>query len=403
MNILKFALIVVFLFLFAGLVLILFACSATGRKPSGEALERMKQSSQWDGSAFKNDLPQQPVPTIPAAKRFFFETADHSIPQSDIPVLKRDGSEFLTPPVSGLRVTWFGHSTLLVEIEGTRVLIDPVWGERVSPFRHMGAKRFFEPVMSLSDLPPIDAVVISHDHYDHLDMATVKALKDKPITWVVPLGVGSHLVSWGVGEDKIVELDWWESTVLGKTEFTATPARHNSGRSIFFTDTDKTLWSGWAIRGPKRSLFYSGDTSMHDGFVDIGERLGPFDLSIMEVGAYDPLWRDNHMGPEQAVKAHQLVRATVMLPVHWGLFNLAAHVWTEPMERTLVAARKSGVFLVAPMPGGSVDPMNPESVGIWWPELPWVPEEEKPIRSSGVDHLMQPQRLSAERKAALGS
>ncbi|BCS97811.1 Zn-dependent hydrolase [Desulfoluna limicola] len=403
MNTLKFPLTVLSVFLLAGLAIGLSVFSATGGKPTAETLKLMKQSSQWSGKAFKNVLAQQPVPPFPAAKRFFLETADYSIPQSDVPVLKRDGREFLSSPVSGLRVTWFGHSTLLVEVEGTRVLIDPVWGERASPLFFMGAKRFFEPVMDLSDSPPIDAVVISHDHYDHLDMATVKALKDRPMTWIVPLGVGSHLAYWGVKEESIVELDWWESTVVGQTEFTATPARHNSGRSLFFTDTDKTLWAGWAIKGPTRSLFYSGDTPMHEGFVDIGDKLGPFDLSVMEVGAYESLWLDHHMGPEQAVMAHQLVGAKVMLPVHWGLFNLAAHVWTEPMERAIVAAQKSGVTLVAPVPGGSVDPMNPAPVDIWWPDLPWVPAEEKPIRSSAVEHLLQPQRLSAERKAVIGS
>jgi L-ascorbate metabolism protein UlaG (beta-lactamase superfamily) len=225
-------------------------------------------------------------------------------------------------------------------------------------------------------------VIISHDHYDHLDMPTVKALLARGVKWIVPLGVGAHLVKWGVPESAITELDWWGDIAVDGLTITATPARHFSGRSL--GDQSRTLWAGWAIAGATHRVFYSGDTALHDEFVAIGERLGPFDLTMIEAGAYSALWADVHLGPEQAVLAHTLVRGAVMLPVHWGMFDLALHGWTEPMERVLVAAESLGVRVVSPRPGEMVEPgvLGPQRR--WWPAVAWQTVGEAPAWSSGV-------------------
>jgi L-ascorbate metabolism protein UlaG (beta-lactamase superfamily) len=239
----------------------------------------------------------------------------------------------------------------------------------------------------------VDAVVISHDHYDHLDYDTVKGLLDRETKWLVPLGVGVHLERWGVPSERVVELDWWEDVQVGSTKLTCTPARHFSGRSIFLADQNVTLWSGWAMQGPEHRVFYSGDTALHPQFDDIGERLGPFDVTMIEVGAYNALWADVHLGPEQAVIAHQLVGGRVLLPVHWGMFDLALHSWTEPMERTVAAAERRSVSVVTPRPGESLElGGEPPPVERWWPDVPWETVEQAPCWSSHVDDLLADRR-----------
>jgi L-ascorbate metabolism protein UlaG (beta-lactamase superfamily) len=235
-------------------------------------------------------------------------------------------------------------------------------------------------------VPPVDAVVISHDHFDHLDMPTIAAMKGWKTTFVVPLGVGAHLEHWGVPAERIVELDWWEATRLGDLELVATPARHASGRSPF-SGQNATLWAGFALIGPAHRVYYSGDTGLFPGLADIGARLGPFDLAMIEAGAYGRSWPDWHLGPEQAVQASQLVRAEVLLPVHWGLFNLAYHGWTEPAERVLVAAGRAGVTVTIPRPGQSVEPVALPALTRWWPDVPWRTAEEDPIVATKMGAL----------------
>ena len=223
-------------------------------------------------------------------------------------------------------------------------------------------------------------MVISHDHYDHLDYTTLSAMKDWDTRFVVPLGVGAHLAYWGVPEARIVELDWWESTHVGTLEIVCTPTRHASGRTLF--DKDATLWSGWALRGPAHRAFFSGDTGLFPALRDIGARLGPFDVSLLEVGQYGSGWPDWHMGPEQAVMAHQMLQARVLLPIHWALLTLAFHGWTEPIERTVVAAQAAGVTLAMPRPGESFEPDALRGPSRWWPEVPWQSAAQSPIVSS---------------------
>jgi L-ascorbate metabolism protein UlaG (beta-lactamase superfamily) len=366
----------------------LLAREAMGGRLEGARLARARQSPQWQGGHFDNRLPRAEAPMLRAVAAFTFGGSDHRTPDAPIPVDARTAADYRTPPASGLRVTWLGHSTLLLEIDGRRVLIDPVWGERASPFPFMGPRRFAAPPLPLAELPPVDAVIISHDHYDHLDLPTVKALAARgDVRWVVPLGVGAHLRAWGVAERDVTELDWWGAVVVQGVTVTATPARHFSGRGP--GDQNRTLWAGWAVAGPAHRAFYSGDTALHEEFAEIGRRLGPFDLTMIESGAYSALWADVHLGPEQAVLAHQLVRGDVMLPVHWGLFDLALHGWTEPMERVLVAAERAGVRVATPPLGGMVEPAALGLPARWWPTVPWQGAAEAPVWSTGVAHLQR--------------
>ncbi len=365
------------------------AGDAPGAAPEGARLARIEASPAWSTARgrFVNRLPRVDGPASDMLHAWFFQHSPHAAPTARLDVVRRARGDFDRPPATGLRATWLGHSTVLLEIDGARVLVDPVWGERTSPFAFAGPLRFYAPPIALEDLPPIDVVVISHDHYDHLDTPTVKRLARSRVRWAVPLGVGAHLERWGVRPEDVAELDWWEATEVAGLTVTATPARHFSGR--WLGDADRTLWSGWAIAGADHRVFYSGDTAMFPGFVEIGERLGPFDLTMIEVGAYDALWADVHLGPEQAVRAHRLVRGEVLLPVHWGLFDLALHGWTEPIERVRIAAEREGVPILSPRPGASIEPeaSSPDAVARWWPDAPWRTADEAPALSSHVADL----------------
>lgn len=225
-------------------------------------------------------------------------------------------------------------------------------------------------------------MVLSHDHYDHLDAGTVRRLADRVPRWVAPLGVGAHLERWGVPAGRITELDWWEETTVGGIRLVCTPSRHFSGRQL--TDRDRTLWSGWAFIGEAHRVYSTGDGAFGPHFAEVGARLGPFDAALVEVGAYDAGWPDVHMGPEQAVQAFRAAGGGVLVPVHWATFNLAFHGWTEPVERLLVAAEAAGATVAVPRPGESVAPDAPAPVERWWPSLPWATADEAPIVSSGV-------------------
>jgi L-ascorbate metabolism protein UlaG (beta-lactamase superfamily) len=271
------------------------------------------------------------------------------------------------PPAPGpLAVTWFGHSSALIEVDGHRVLADPVWGERVSPSRFVGPRRLHPAPVLLHRLPPVDAVLISHDHYDHLDLPTVRALlRLGEAPFVVPLGIGAHLHGWGVPGHRIVELDWDGSTTIGDLTLTCTEARHFSGRGL---TRNTTQWSSWAVVGPAHRAFFGGDTGFHDALARIGSRLGPFDLTLLPVGAYSHHWPDVHMTPEEAVRAHvELARAGgLLVPVHWATFNLGFHRWAEPVERLRAAATAAGVTLAVPRPGERVDVTAPPALHDWW-------------------------------------
>jgi len=365
-----------------GLVIMANSCGTTTF--SGTRLVAMERSPQYRDGRFHNDLARHDGGIWDMLGKAMRST-DHAVPEAHVFAMARDAGDYLGTPDEDLRVTWLGHSTVLVEIDGHRVLTDPVWSKRVTPVPGIGPKRFFLPPLPIEELPPLDAVVISHDHYDHLDRKTIEALKERAPRFVVPLGVGAYLEDWGVDPARIVELDWWEETPVGALTLTATPARHFSGRKITSFYQDHTLWAGWSIAGPRHRVYYSGDTAMFPGFTEIGDRLGPFDLTLMEVGAYDELWPDVHMGPEQAVEAHRMVRGGLMLPVHWGTFNLANHSWTEPAERVLAAAGAAGVSVTLPRPGQIVDAAAPPALARWWPDIDWKTAAEAPVVSTGLD------------------
>ncbi|HJL16232.1 MAG TPA: MBL fold metallo-hydrolase [Sandaracinaceae bacterium LLY-WYZ-13_1] len=349
---------------------------ALGAAPAGARLARMEASPQHADGVFVNP---QPLWNDWLGSLAALDVSEHAEPGEPLPV--RDDTEArLDEPPGPLRVTWLGHSTTLIELAGQRVLTDPVFGPSTSPLPALGPQRWYAPPVRLEALDDTDVVLISHDHYDHLDHPTIVRMRDWDATFVAPLGVGAHLAYWGIDPSRIVELDWWEEHRAGALRIVATPARHASGRQVF--DQDRTLWAGYALIGPERRVMFSGDTGLFDDMAVIGERYGPFDLVMIEVGAYHRAWPDWHIGPEQAIRAHSMMRGRLFLPIHWGLFNLAQHGWTEPMERTWVAASEADVPFVTPLPGQVVDVDEPPEPRRWWPDRPWQTAEEHPIVST---------------------
>ena len=360
-----------------------------GRKPDGARLERIKASPLWSGDRFRNLHPVMPGLRDPAVSMptlgDFLCGGERRVPRGPLPSLDPRGT-WARAPASGLRATWLGHSTLLIEIDGYRVLTDPVWGPRASPSRIAGPKRFQPVPVALAELPPVDLVVVSHDHYDHLDYPTIRELARRDVPFVTSLGVGAHLEAWGVRPERIAELDWWETHRLAGTglSVTAAPSQHFSGRGL--TNRNATLWSSMVIRSPEHSAFFSGDTGLTTEYEIIRDRLGPFDLVMLEVGAFHPAWGDIHLGPENALKAHALLGGGAFLPVHWGTFSLAMHAWDEPAETLLKLAPSTGAQLVMPRLGEPVEPAHADKVIPWWrgvdtqaaPAAPVVPPATLP-------------------------
>lgn len=264
-----------------------------------------------------------------------------------------------------------GHSTVLIKLRGGWWITDPVFAQRASPLQWIGPKRFHAPPIALADLPPLRGVILSHDHFDHLDRATVLRLAKTAGVFLTPLGVGDRLIGWGVDPAKVRQFDWWQGTCIDGVRFVATPAQHFSGRGLL--DGDKTLWASWTILdeagdGDTLRLFFSGDTGYFAGFAEIGRRFGPFDVTLLETGAYDANWPHVHMQPEQTVQAHLDLRGRWLLPIHNGTFDLALHPWTEPFERVSALAAQRGVALSTPRMGERVDLRAPAATAPWWRE-----------------------------------
>jgi L-ascorbate metabolism protein UlaG (beta-lactamase superfamily) len=262
---------------------------------------------------------------------------------------------------------------MLLKLRGGFWITDPVFAERASPVQWMGPKRFHAPPIALDELPPLRGVILSHDHYDHLDRDTVLQLANTAGVFLAPLGVGDRLVAWGVDPQKVRQFDWWEGATIDGVQFTATPAQHFSGRGMF--DGNKTLWASWVIvddalpgQGDALRVFFSGDTGYFDGFKEIGRRFGPFDVTLLETGAYDPQWPYVHMQPEQTVQAHEDLRGRWLVPVHNGTFDLAMHGWTEPFERVLALTGERGIALATPRMGERLDLSAPHPGMAWWQE-----------------------------------
>jgi len=332
-RLLTVSLVVVGALLFTAAGLFLAAGKQLGGSASGERLERMKASPN-----FKNGKAQNPVPTDndwgPANMWETFKdyrSGHKTEPDEPPPITQLTRESFAERPASGLRVTWLGHSSVLVEIDGKVILFDPVFAERASMFSFTGPKRFHPTPVSIDELPFLDAVVISHDHYDHLDYEAVVPLAPKTAAFYVPLGIGAHLDQWEIAAEKIVELDC----------------------------------------GPDHRVFFSGDTGQMDLFGKVGELYGPFDVTFIKVGAYGRTWPDIHIGPDEAIVVNEMVRGRLMMPIHWGTFNLSYHGWTEPAERLIVAAERTGTRIVIPRVGQMFEPASPPAVEQWWPNVPW--------------------------------
>jgi L-ascorbate metabolism protein UlaG (beta-lactamase superfamily) len=329
----------------------------------------MLEPARRDGRQFLN-----PVPTgvgglstiFKVGPKFFFGGKVRS-PQAPLGPFRTDAKMYSTQPPSGLRITWMGHSTSLVEMDGVRILIDPVWDERASPTSWSGPKRFFPPPLELRELPEIDAVIVSHDHYDHLGAGTVRALAKmdaiRNARWIMPLGVGKLLGEMGVPASRCTELNWMDSTRVGAVQVTALPTRHFSGRSLF--NRFETLWASFALIGPQHRVYYGSDSGEWDGFREIGERFGPFDVTMLEIGAFDPLWAAIHMGPEGAVRSFRAMGGQgLLMPIHWGLFDLALHYWRQPIEQIWPV---EGLKLWSPTPGLPSDVIAGEELrSEWW-------------------------------------
>jgi L-ascorbate metabolism protein UlaG (beta-lactamase superfamily) len=335
---------------------------------SGERLERVQASKQHRDGRFHNTAPRGPQlkgPALPVLGEFFFGAKARK-PPGVIPVESPLAAWLRPVSSSGLRLTWLGHSTVLIEADGLRVLTDPVFGDRASPVSFAGAKRFHAVPAGIEQLPPLDAVLLSHDHYDHLCERSMRRIAKLRVPVVTSLGVGARLEKFGVDPTLVTELDWWEQKVMpgGELAFTATPSQHFSGRSL--SDRNVTLWSSWVIQTPNRRLFFSGDTGLTEEFADIAARFGPFDVTLLEIGAWHESWGDIHLGPANALKAFGLLGGGTLFPVHWGTFDLALHAWEEPAETLVTLASAQGARVLTPRLGRPFEPAHVDGVDAWW-------------------------------------
>ena len=296
--------------------------------------------------------------------REYLNNKAETIPKRTLGPFKTDTYAYKKTPKSGLRITWIGHSSLIIEIDGKWILTDPIWSQRASFLTFMGPKRFFDPPMLLNELPKLNAILISHDHYDHLDKEAIKFFADKQIPFFCSAGVGYYLEQWGVLRNFITELDWGDSVMItNDCILTSTPARHFSGRGI--VGRNETLWASFVIKTPQHNIFYGADSGWFPGFKDIGDLYGPFDLTMLEVGAYGKYWPDIHMGPDRASDAHLALKGKLMMPIHWGTFNLSTHAWYDPIEHLQLYAKAKNIDLFIPEPGKPTEvngPFNSE----WW-------------------------------------
>lgn len=327
--------------------------------------EKIENSEQYDDGKFANKEEVNPV----SAGTFFSTMWEWMFgggtrtPELDIESVPLDIESFNTKDDNQLKVSWMGHSSVIINLDGKLILTDPVYSEKVS---FVGPSRFNDNLpVKISDLPEIDLVVISHNHMDHLDFDTIKEIKDRVKKFAVPLGVSAYLEDCDVDMNKVIELDWWEEAIVDdKIKVAATPAQHFSGRSL--TDSDKSLWASWVIQGSNHKVYFSGDSGYFEGFKEIGEKYGPFDITLIECGQYNERWGGIHMFPEQSVQAHIDVKGKLMLPIHWGAFKLAMHDWFDPVKRAVAASNEKGTKITTPQIGEVVDLAKEIPVKHWW-------------------------------------
>ncbi len=342
-----------------------------GQQPNEEDLKTIEASDNYIKGKFRirvriaNDMSFSKIPTL--VKQNNNKNIDKK-PKGNIPVVKTLKKQIKEIDKSGCRVTWLGHSAIYLEMNGLKILIDPQLGESASPLP-LTVKRFTKVVpINAEELDEIDLVLLSHDHYDHLDYKTVLSIRDKVKRWIMPLGVGSHLRKWGIDDSLISEHDWWQKVEYKGIEFTCTPNKHFSGRKT--NDRNKTLWSSWGIKSAFHNIFFSSDSGYWHGFKDIGNKIGPFDFCMVECGQYNHLWRENHMFPEESLQAFIDLKGQLMMPIHWGAFSLATHDWREPVERLFKSAEERNIQnITTPFIGESIVLGEEYPQRFWWREV----------------------------------
>ena len=358
---------VVLVVLIFGGILFLYLNPQFGGRADKEKRKHYALVSNYSDGKFMNQTTtdmHMDLATIASVMRDHIRGVPNSRPSNPLPIVSADSSYIQEKMTDAL--IWFGHSSFFVKLNGLNILIDPMLGKAPAPHPMVGGRRFdYELPIAPEELPVIDVVIYSHDHYDHLDYGTVRKLKDKVKQFYVPLGVGAHLKAWGVAEEKIHEMNWGDAVVHEEITIICTPARHFSGRGL--TDRNTTLWSSWVIQSSETNLYFSGDSGYGPHFKAIGEEYGPFDLALLECGQYDKRWENIHMLPEQTVMAAQDVQAKSFMPIHWGAFRLAMHAWTDPIERVSAAAQENFIPYIAPKIGEVVPIGSKEGVvDYWW-------------------------------------
>ncbi len=319
--------------------------------------ETYSSSNQYENGKFRNTAANVPqdlgfTDIIKLSWKFFTAKVENGRPKGDLKVQKIDSAN-VADYKGETRFIWYGHSAFLLQTQNKNILIDPMFGKVAAPMGFLGENRFNKEMpLEIEKLPKIDAVIISHDHYDHLDYESIKKLIAKVEHYFVPLAVGVHLKAWGIPEENITELDWWEETTYKGFRFICTPAQHFSGRKM--NNRQSTLWSSWVIKTPTDNIFFSGDSGYGEHFSEIGNKYGPFDFAMLECGQYNEQWDDIHMFPEQTAQAGLDLEAKVIMPIHWGGFKLALHAWTDPIERVAKKAKEFNIPLVAPRIGEAI-------------------------------------------------
>ncbi|MGW6299351.1 MBL fold metallo-hydrolase [Peribacillus butanolivorans] len=351
-------------FIFISGILFLYLYPPLGRRATKEKIKSFSTKENFVDGKFINQIPASQAMSLKhtgSILRDYIKGNPNRRPDNPILI---ETKEHMIGDFN--KITWFGHSAFMLEMDGKTLLVDPMFGKAPTPFPLFGNKRFSRDLpIDLERLPPIDAVLLSHDHYDHLDYYSIKKLKDKVGQFIVPLGVGGHLERWGVKKEKIQEHNWWDEVNYNGLHLVCTPARHFSGRSL--RDGNSTLWCSWVINGKQDKIFFSGDSGYGTHFKEIGEKSGPFDLTLMECGQYDERWSTIHMTPEETVQANIDVQGKLMIPIHWAGFTLSFHDWTDPIERVTNAAKEHSVQVSTPQIG------EPVFIGvkefpqtIWW-------------------------------------
>lgn len=342
-----------------------------GGKPTKEQKLIYATKGYYKDGKFMNQIPSEieiGIKDIPSLIYKQFKSDPNRQPSGKFDIQYIDSLDIELKPDSITRLTWFGHSTFLLEIAGKKILLDPMFGDVPAPHPWLGKSRYSNGLpIEIEKLPKIDAIIMSHDHYDHLDYGSIMKLKEKTELFYMPLGVGAHFRKWGVAENRIHELAWWDDIILDSLKFTCAPARHFSGRG--FGDRAATLWASWVIQSPDKNVYFSGDSGYGPHFKEIGEKFGSFDYAMMECGQYNEKWQAIHMMPEETIQAAVDINAKITQPIHWGAFTLSLHNWTDPIVRASAEAGKRGIQLCTPEIGEPVliGQQHPNSK--WWEKV----------------------------------